>query len=252
MSEGTSCCTAGNPLEQIRRLYTDLAQNPQRDFGWAKGKDNARRLGYDEAWLSRLPEVVWESAAAVGNPFAAGPIRPGETVVDLGCGAGADACVAALLVGEAGRVAGYDATPAMVAKAAGNARAAGLGNAVFSESHMDELDLADAAADVVISNGAINLASDKAKVFAEAFRILRRGGRLQFADMVREEGVASGGAACGAAGDSWADCVSGTLRVGEILQHLHAAGFADAELLALTGYKTAATTVGAIFRARKP
>jgi arsenite methyltransferase len=84
-------------MELVQALYTELALHPEKDFGWGKGQDNARSLGYCQQWLNRLPAVVWESAAAVGNPFSLGPINLGETVVDLGCGAGADLCIAALL-----------------------------------------------------------------------------------------------------------------------------------------------------------
>ncbi|MDA8256854.1 MAG: methyltransferase domain-containing protein [Betaproteobacteria bacterium] len=191
---------------------------------------------------------MWESAAAVGNPFSVGPIHSGETVVDIGCGAGADACVAALLVGGTGKVYGFDATPAMVEKARSNAGAAGLSHVEFCEANMVHLDLPEAIADVVISNGAINLTLDKQKVFSEVFRILRRGGRFQFADMVREHGATS--ACC--AENSWADCVSGTMNVEEIKILMHKAGFEDVELGEFTGYKTSASTVGATFKGRKP
>jgi len=247
-NDNQPCCGSSDPLEQIRSLYTELALQPDKDFGWGKGRDNARQLGYADDWLVRLPDIVWESAAAVGNPFALGPVRPGETVVDLGCGAGADACVAALLVGEAGKVYGVDATPAMVAKARNNAKAAGLLHVAFDEADMTHLDLPDAIADVVISNGAINLTLDKPKVFAEVFRILRSNGRFQFADMVRENAAIS---ACNGE-HSWADCVSGTMGVEEIKILLHEAGFAEVELVELTGYRTSSTTVGALFKARKP
>lgn len=248
MNDNKQCCGSRDPLEQIRSLYTDLALRPDKDFGWGKGRDNARQLGYADDWLARLPDVVWESAAAVGNPFALGPIHPGETVVDLGCGAGADACVAALLVGEAGKVYGIDATLAMVAKAKSNAKASGLTQVEIREADMIHLGLPDAIADVVISNGAINLTQDKPKVFAEVFRILRRNGRFQFADMVREHGAAS--ACCDET--SWADCVSGTMGVEEIKILLHEAGFEDVALVEFTGYRTSPATVGATFRARKP
>lgn len=248
MNDSKQCCGSLDPLEQIRSLYTDLALRPDKDFGWGKGRDNARQLGYADDWLARLPDVVWESAAAVGNPFALDPILPGETVVDLGCGAGADACVAALLVGEAGKVYGIDATSAMVAKARSNAKASGLMQVEILEADMIHLGLPQAIADVVISNGAINLTQDKPKVFAEVFRILRRNGRFQFADMVREHGAAS--ACCGET--SWADCVSGTMGVEEIKILLHEAGFEDIALVEFTGYRTSSTTVGATFRARKP
>lgn len=114
------------PENQIKRLYSRLALNPEQDFGWNKGKENAKQLGYDERMLDQISDVVWESSAAVGNPFSTGPINKGETVVDLGCGAGADLCVAALLVGDTGEVIGIDVTPAMVEKARSNIALMGL------------------------------------------------------------------------------------------------------------------------------
>ena len=234
--------------DQICALYTDLALHPDKDFGWGKGKDNARRLGYQPTWLERLPEAVWESAAAVGNPFALAPIRAGDTVLDLGCGAGADACIAALLVGVRGRVIGVDITPAMVQKARRNVRLAGLINVTVCEADVAYLPLPDGCIDTVISNGSINLAPDKARVFGEARRVLRPGGRLQFADMVRTD------AACCATtltdtGSSWADCVAGTLPAEEVLSMLRQAGFTDVAFVGFTDYKTSQSTVGATFRA---
>ncbi len=105
--------TSGASLKEILSLYSELARNPDKAFGWDKGRENARALGYEAGWLERLPERVWESAAAVGNPFSLGSIRPGGVEVDLGCGAGADLCVSALLVGAAGCVIGIDLTPAI-------------------------------------------------------------------------------------------------------------------------------------------
>ncbi len=236
-------------LEQIQALYAELAESPHKDFGWGKGKENARSLGYAEEWLIRLPDTVWESAAAVGNPFSVSPIANGETVVDLGCGAGADACVAALLAGDTGRVIGIDCTPAMIAKARGNAAAAGLTQIEFHEADMTSLSLPDACADVVISNGAVNLSKDKEAVLAEAYRVLRPGGRLQIADMVKDPSAA--GNACCSGNESWADCVSGTLDPDAFLSLLVQAGFANVRLIAYTGYRTAAHTVGALFQATR-
>lgn len=247
MSETKCCASSKNPGDQVRVLYTALAQQPERDFGWEKGRGNAQCLGYDPTWLARLPDCIWESAAAVGNPVALGPLHPGETVVDIGCGAGADLCIAALLVGATGQAIGLDLTPAMVAKARVNAQQAGLHNVTVLEANIENLPMPTAAADVVISNGAINLAPDKARVFREIHRILRPGGRFQFADMVRRN---SGCDAITKDG-SWADCVAGTLPPEQYIELLQAAGFGQVEFVGWTGYRTAANTEGAFFRAVK-
>jgi len=243
-------CSDEDSLEQVRLLYTELAQYPEKDFGWGKGKENARHLGYAEAWLNRLPDIVWESAAAVGNPFSLGTIHAGEIVVDIGCGAGADACIAAMLVGSEGKVFGIDCTLAMVTKATENANACGFPQAVFQEAEMTELPLPDCIADAVISNGAINLTGDKDAVLEEAIRILRPGGRLQIADMVRHPYIED--SACCSGEESWADCVSGTLEPDTFLSMLAKAGFNDVELVGFTDYRTATNTTGALFRAIKP
>lgn len=235
-----------SPLDGIQALYTELAVHPEKEFGWGKGKENARTLGYDARWLESLPDVAWESAAAVGNPFALGPLVSGEVAIDLGCGAGADLCIAALLVGAGGRAIGIDVTPAMIAKAGAVAETARLTNVELHVADMETLPLANASVDVVISNGAINLSAHKPCVFKEIFRVLKPGGRLQFADMVRDG--TDDTPRCG----SWADCVSGTVEPQRYLEMLSAAGFRGAELMSLTGYRTAANTIGATFRARKP
>jgi arsenite methyltransferase len=236
-------------FEQIRALYSDLALHPKKHFSWGKGKENARQLGYDRCWLQRFPAVVWESAAAVGNPFSLGQIHPGETVVDLGCGAGADLCIAALLAGPAGHVIGFDFTPAMVQKACANAERTGFANVTVYEADMAKVPLPDACADVVISNGSINLLPDKACALREAFRVLKLGGRLHIADMIRDESAPR----CeSVAGESWADCVGGTVTAGCFLQILAEIGFVRAECVKTTGYRTSVSTIGALFCAQKP
>jgi ubiquinone/menaquinone biosynthesis C-methylase UbiE len=226
-------------------LYTELARRPDKDFGWGKGKENARALGYDARWLDILPDALWASAAAVGNPLSAGPLVQGDVVLDIGCGAGADACIAALTVGPEGRVVGVDLTPAMIEKARYVAGALGLDNVSFHMGEMASLPLAGASFDVVISNGAINLTAHKPCVFQEVYRVLKPGGRLQFADMVRTS------AADAEASASWADCVAGAVEPEGYLDMMRTAGFVAGELVAYTAYKTSPATTGAVFRALK-
>lgn len=242
-------CDEARPGEQVHSIYTELALHPEKDFGWGKGRENAKRLGYDPAWLEHLPGAVWESSAAVGNPFDLGPIRPDETVVDLGCGAGADVCLAALLVGTGGKVVGIDLTPAMVQRARDNAALTGLQNVEVHEADIVELPLPNACADVVISNGSINLSPSKPCVLKEAYRVLKPGGRFQVADMVR--GEARSASPEDAAG-SWGNCVAGTVPVEQFAEMIRSAGFESVEFVSFTGYKTCSTTVGATFRARRP
>ena len=244
-----SSCSETNVQAELITLYTKLAEKPDSDFSWGKGKANARQLGYADTCLDRLPDVVWESSAAVGNPFKLGEIGSGQTVLDIGCGAGADACVAALNVGNTGKVVGVDCTPAMIDKARKNARHAALDNIEFHEADIANLPIADNSVDVVISNGAINLSENKDKVFQELFRVLKPGGRLQIADMIREsEGCCASESDAG----SWADCVQGTLFADKLLEIIAGAGFTNAELVELTSYKTSATTSGALIRALRP
>ncbi len=252
MSERRSNTCGESPEQQVRALYTELALHPEKEFGWGRGVDNARALGYDSAWLARLPAAVWESSAAVGNPFAIGLIEPGETVVDLGCGAGADVCVAALLVGQRGRVIGVDLTPAMVKKARANAALAGFGNVEIIEADIAGLPLPDACATVVLSNGAINLSPHKPCLLKEAIRVLKPGGRLYIADMVRDLSRPRPSPETAEPSGSWANCVAGTLAPECFLKMLRDAGFEDAAFLGITGYRTSPETIGATFRARKP
>jgi arsenite methyltransferase len=239
-------------FEQIRALYDDLALHPEKDFGWGRGKENARALGYDKTWLERLPAAVWESSAAVGNPFGIGPIYPGETVIDLGCGAGADVCITSLLVGPSGRVIGVDLTPAMVEKARANTRLAGFSNVEIIEADIADFPAPDASADVVLSNGAINLSPHKPCVLKEAFRVLKPGGRFYCADVLRDVAESEPNLGTTAPSGSWANCAAGTVVAGCFLGMLSEAGFEKPALLGTTGYRTSPETIGAEFRARKP
>ena len=168
----------------IQEEYAEVAACPLKGFHFHTGRFLADRLGYPHERVDALPDAVVESFAGVGNPFSWGDLRPGETVVDLGSGAGFDAVLAAEMVGPAGRVIGVDMTPAMLVKARRNAELLGLRHAEFREGFLEELPVADATADVVISNGVINLCPDKAAALGEAYRVLKPGGRLQVADIL--------------------------------------------------------------------
>jgi len=169
---------------QIIELYSELAVNPQKDFGWEKGLENAKAHGYKEEWFEKLPSDVWEYCAAVGNPFSIGEIPEGATVLDLGCGAGVDLLISAILVGESGKVTGVDITPKMVEKAKEHVKRAGFNNVNVLESSFDTIAIEDESVDIVISNGAINLTSCKESVFAEIYRVLKPDGKIYFADMI--------------------------------------------------------------------
>ena len=170
--------------EAIREEYTDVATCPMKGFHFHTGRLLADRLGYPAERVDRLPAVAIESFAGVGNPFAWGDPAPGETVLDMGSGAGFDALLAAMKVGPEGRVIGVDMTPAMVDKARANAAALGLANVEVRAGYLEALPVDDGSVDLVISNGVLNLCPDKAAVLAETYRVLRPGGRMQLSDIV--------------------------------------------------------------------
>ena len=179
----------------IQEEYTEVAAFPLKGFHFHTGRFLAHRLGYPAQRVDPLPDAVVESFAGVGNPFSWGDLIAGETVVDLGSGAGFDALLAASMVGPDGRVIGIDMTRAMLEKARHNAATLGMGHVGFREAYLEDLPLPDATADVVISNGVINLCPDKAAVLAEAYRVLKPGGRMQLADIVVATAVPEDGKA---------------------------------------------------------
>jgi SAM-dependent methyltransferase len=169
--------------EQVRDKYREVAVDPDRPFHFHTGRGLAARLGYDPAAVEALPERAVESFAGVGNPFSLRPLQPGERVVDVGSGAGFDSFIASGQVGPAGRVTGVDMTVEMLEKSRATASMLNLGNVEFREGLAEALPAEDAWADVVISNGVINLCADKRVAFDEIRRVLRPGGWLQFADI---------------------------------------------------------------------
>ena len=171
--------------DEIQRTYTDVSTQPGQDFIFPTGRAWAEDLGYPQPELSNVPEATVQSFAGVANPHVLGRIDEGATVLDLGCGAGTDLLIAAQMVGPEGHVIGVDMTPGMLRLAMASAREMGVADRVeLHESLIESLPLPDAEVDIVISNGVIDLVPDKDAAFAEIDRVLKPGGRLQFADVV--------------------------------------------------------------------
>jgi len=168
---------------QVRDKYREVATDPRRTFHFHTGRPLALRLGYDADVVAGFPDRAVESFAGVGNPFSLRQLLPGERVVDVGSGSGFDSFIAGTAVGDRGQVIGVDMTPEMLAKSCATAAELGLGHVEFREGLAEELPVEDGWADVVISNGVINLCADKQVVFDEIRRVLRPGGSLQFADI---------------------------------------------------------------------
>ncbi|MBI3122039.1 MAG: methyltransferase domain-containing protein [candidate division NC10 bacterium] len=169
--------------EGIAEKYRKVAVSPGGLFRYPTGQASARGLGYPPALLAAIPRAIRERFVGVGNPFALGPIHLGEAVLDLGCGAGLDALLAAQLVGPAGRVAGIDLSPEMLAVAEAGRAEAGFPQVEFREASAEALPFPDASFDAALSNGVLNLIPDKPAALREIFRVLRPGGRLQACDI---------------------------------------------------------------------
>jgi arsenite methyltransferase len=207
---------------RVKEMYREVADEPHNEFHFEIGRALAQRLGYSSADLDAIPSEAIESFAGVGYYFDVAALRPGETVVDLGSGSGMDSFLAARQVGATGRVIGIDMTDAQLEKATRLARAHGVANAEFRQAHIEQLPLEEACADVVISNGVVNLSPAKARVFAEAARVLRPGGRLAIADIVTNTQLPVG-VTCDAS--LWAACIGGAMQRDDYRDAIESAGF---------------------------
>lgn len=168
----------------IRKKYKQVAKNPEGLFKYPTGKAGLEALQYDPEVIKALPETVIASFCGVGNPFTLGVVNEGESVLDIGCGAGVDTIFAAKMTGPFGKVVGIDLIPEMLQRAKANLKLVNLNYVTYEEASSDKLSFADENFDVVISNGVFNLVPDKTKALSEVFRVLKPGGRLMIADQV--------------------------------------------------------------------
>jgi SAM-dependent methyltransferase len=220
--------------EMVREGYTRVVDALEQSET-ERARQTSQRIGYSDEELDAAPEGA-NLGVGCGNPTAIDALRPGETVVDLGSGAGLDAFLAARQVGPSGHVIGVDMTDAMLAKARDNANKAGIANVEFRKGHIEELPLEDASADVIISNCVINLSPEKERVYREAYRVLRPGGRLMISDIVLErplpdfviESI-----------DAYLGCVGGASQRSEYLETIAKAGFQEVRIERESSFATA-------------
>jgi len=175
--------------DEISREYTDVADDPDRGYHFNTGLAALAMNGYEQEWLETIPGSVTASFSGMGNPFSMGMPVEGEYVVDIGSGAGLDSQIAGRAVGPSGHVIGVDMTEAMLAKANSAKADLGLDQLEFRQGYAESLPISDGWADLVISNGVVNLAPDKDRLFKEIFRVLRPGGRIQIADITVEKEI---------------------------------------------------------------
>ena len=219
-----STMTTFDPMEleaKVKAMYRSVAENPKGDFHFEMGRAMAERLGYIPADLERIPAESIESFAGVGYYFHLAAVRASETVVDLGSGSGMDTFIAALKVGPRGKVIGVDMTDEQRAKAERLRDRDGFLNVTYVKGYIEEAPLPDGLADVVISNGVINLATDKSKVFGEAARLLKSGGRFAISDIVTEVQLPET-IVCNST--FWAACIGGAAQQDNYRQMIADAG----------------------------
>ncbi|WP_274424595.1 MerC family mercury resistance protein [Chelativorans sp. YIM 93263] len=212
----------------VQAMYGDVAKDPGQYFHFPIGRPAALAVGYPKSLLDQVPEAAVDRFVGVGYPFRADAIEPGDTVLDIGSGAGTDTLLASRKVGSGGKVFALDLTPEMVAQLKKTLREAGIKNVEPIEANAEEIPLPEQSVDVVTSNGVLNLVLDKRKACAEIFRVLRPTGWVQIADIVIAKPVPVGGRSDP---KLWAECVVGASIDEDYLNLFREAGFEDIEVL---------------------
>lgn len=207
--------------DKVKTMYQAVADEPHGTFHFEMGYDLATRLGYPTSELDQVPTEAIESFAGVGFHLALAALRPGDRVVDLGSGSGMDAFLAARQVGPSGEVVGIDMTDAQLDKSRRLAERDGFTNTRFEMGYIENVPVAEASATAVISNGVINLCSDKTAVFREIARILEPGGRLAISDIVTEQPLTDA-IVCDV--NLWASCIGGAMQQDDYRSAVEAAG----------------------------
>jgi SAM-dependent methyltransferase len=211
----------------IEDAFTELALHPACEFHFISGPPLAARLGYTKEMLFGIPEWAVASFSGVGNPFLMGDMKPGETVLDIGCGSGMDALIAARQVGERGQVIGIDMTAAMIERAQQNIMSARASNARIEWGYAESMPLHDNSVDCVISNGVINLTPDKRDTIREVSRVLKPGGRLQIADVLVDVRIPDHALNLL---HLWTHCVAGASHADDFTEILEECGFGEIEV----------------------
>ena len=207
---------------EVKAVYRDVAQEPDEEFHFEMGRPLAERLGYPADDLDRVPDAAIDSFAGVGYHFDLANIQEGSAVLDLGSGSGMDVFVAALHIGESGRVVGLDMTDDQLAKARRLRDEAGMEHVSFEQGYIEDLPFDDETFDVVVSNGVINLSAEKDRVFEEVRRVLRPGGRLALSDIISEQRLSE---SIKGDADLWAACIGGAEQVDDYTSLIEARGF---------------------------
>ena len=237
--------SAGEIKRAVAEKYSEVALTPEGKFNFPVGRKFAESVGYPAEVLDELPVAIWESFTGAGNPQPYVDPRPGETVLDLGCGAGLDLYLYAKAVGEGGKLYGLDMSQAMIDKARKNLESGDIRNVEFLNVSADAIPLPDASVDLVTANGIYNLSPDKDAVMREVYRVLKDGGRTVFSEIVLKSPLPE---KVRRNIDDWFRCIGGALPRADFLSHLRAAGFRNTQILwegrnARTGDKRALCAV---------